>query len=333
MQPEPEPELDFVARITAALAGGESQRETAYAELTTLARGEVADKDGRAATCVACVAPLIEQVFGADVDAVDAGEFQHAKLVLAKLVSIDLVLGSAEWWREERYTRAWRQPGGAYCAVFGKEPSDLTRDDALTVSADAIAWVQAMSRGYDLTFDAAPIDAMGMLLTWGNESRIGNNTQSSEAFLVRLAELLVQLVSSPQGTPDYQIAGAWMALGFLSSGRLATMRVALTAIDVAVATLGRTSPADVVSWRTTPANAGVRLQQHAIIALIWAFTGLELSGVGDKAHLLREKGFIDLAMAFLKAFEVGEDVEGGSAVVVWGCLCSLVRLSETGSNR
>jgi hypothetical protein len=35
MQPEPEPELDFVARITAALAGGERQRETAYAELTT----------------------------------------------------------------------------------------------------------------------------------------------------------------------------------------------------------------------------------------------------------------------------------------------------------
>jgi hypothetical protein len=90
MQPEPSSTTvaaATAARIAADLAGDRSRREAAYDALTALINdgpGGRAD-DSAFDIAVACVAPLIDNVFGAGLSVVGAEEYQRANLLLNNL--------------------------------------------------------------------------------------------------------------------------------------------------------------------------------------------------------------------------------------------------------
>jgi len=175
-QPEPEPEASggatsalegdgagtgAAARIIAGIQGDKGQREAAYVQLEALARGDssgIADAGSASANgggereapvdvAAECVGPLIETVFAAEVSVVDAAEFRRAHLVLCELCLLEPLRLLAEWVRDMRMGIAWGTPGNARGAVFDKDPSELTREDALAVAAPHIPSVFHLARG------------------------------------------------------------------------------------------------------------------------------------------------------------------------------------------
>ena len=96
---------------------------------------------------VACVGPLMETVFGEDVSVVDAAEYRRAASALGELAMLDIVQVIAEYLRNGRCVITWSSMGNAYNSVFKKDPSELTRDDALTVACDQTAHAVWLSAG------------------------------------------------------------------------------------------------------------------------------------------------------------------------------------------
>ena len=135
------------ARIIAGIRGDKAQREAAYVQLEALARGDSSgiggagsasanggEREALVDVAAECVGPLIETVFTAEVPVVDAAEFRRAQLVLCELFTLDPLRLLAEYLRDSRIGLSWGTPGNAWAAVFDKEPSELSRDDALTVA-------------------------------------------------------------------------------------------------------------------------------------------------------------------------------------------------------
>ena len=173
-EPEPEPEAsggaeecdesglapsEAAARIIAGIQGDNAQREAAYMQLEALARGDSsgigsaaangggAEREALVDVAAECVGPLIETVFAAEVSVVDAAEFRRAHLVLCELCLLEPLRLLAEWVRDMRMGIAWGTPGNARGAVFDKDPSELTREDALAVAAPHIPSVFHLARG------------------------------------------------------------------------------------------------------------------------------------------------------------------------------------------
>ena len=159
-----EPAPPAAARIIAGIRGDKAQREAAYAQLDAVARGDSSGITGSAGSSAAsangggerealvdvaaeCIGPLIETVFAADVSTVDAAEFRRAHSVLAELCLLDPLRLLGECNRDLRMGIAWSTPGNAWAAMFDKEPSDLTRDDALTVAWPEAVFVFSITRG------------------------------------------------------------------------------------------------------------------------------------------------------------------------------------------
>ena len=84
---------------------------------------------------VACVGPLMEKVFAADGSVLDTVEYRRAASALSELMMLDIVQVGTAHFRDEHYAITWRSMGNAYNAVFKKDPTELTRDDALTIAA------------------------------------------------------------------------------------------------------------------------------------------------------------------------------------------------------
>ena len=120
-----------------------------------------------------CVGPLMETVFTADVSVVDAAEFRRAHLVLAELCLLDPLRLLAEWLRDLRLGLSWGTPGNAWAAVFDKEPSELTREDALTVAAPCIALSIVQARGESVrpALPRPPIVAIAKRFLFARDSK------------------------------------------------------------------------------------------------------------------------------------------------------------------
>ena len=158
-----EPAPPAAARIIAGIRGDKAQREAAYAQLDAVARGDSSGITGSAGgyasangggerealvdVAAECIGPLIETVFAAGVSVVDASEFRRAHLVLAELFALCPLRLMAEWTRDLRFGIAWGTPGNAWAAVFDKEPSELTRDDALTAAGTLTPLACTMGTG------------------------------------------------------------------------------------------------------------------------------------------------------------------------------------------
>ena len=93
----------------------------------------------------------------AEVSVVDAAEFRRAHLVLAELCLLEPLRLLAECVRNSRWALAWSTPGNAWAAVFDKEPSGLTRDDALTLAGPCLVFQLQQARGKTLSLLAVMI--------------------------------------------------------------------------------------------------------------------------------------------------------------------------------
>lgn len=227
----------------------------------------------RVGIAVACVGPLMETAFAADVSVVDAAEYQHAQIVLGEMHALDPIAVAASAWHEVRcITLGFGSPGNAYQAVFQKTPSALTRDDALTVACSTISYAIYFSRGPDLITAAGAFtwdQTVGALMEHG---KLSPSTTASEEFLLRLSLLLLDLFRDPQGTAELALAGGGMALAFCMSGRVALAPPLIDAglIKVIVATMRRSSPMEWLSWKTTSAIvAGVLYAVFPLLSTVF----------------------------------------------------------------
>ena len=152
--------------IIAALRGDKAQREAAYVDLSAIARGASArvapagggsDHEALVDVAAECVGPLMETVFAAEVSEVDAAEFRRAHLVLAELCLLEPLRLLGECARDLRMGIAWGTPGNAFAAVFDKEPSELTRNDALTLAGPCLVFQLQQARGKTLSLLAVMI--------------------------------------------------------------------------------------------------------------------------------------------------------------------------------
>ena len=153
-------------RIIAGIKGDKAEREAAYVQLEALARGDSSgiaaagsasangggEREALVDVAAECVGPLMETVFAAEVSVVDAAEFRRAHLVLAELCLLEPLRLLAECVRNSRWALAWSSPGNAWAAVFDKEPSELTRDDALTLAGPCLVFQLQQARGKTTLF-------------------------------------------------------------------------------------------------------------------------------------------------------------------------------------
>ena len=152
-------------RIIAGIKGDKAEREAAYVQLEALARGDSSgiaaagsasangggEREALVDVAAECVGPLMETVFAAEVSVVDAAEFRRAHLVLAELCLLEPLRLLAECVRNSRWALAWSTPGNAWAAVFDKDPSELTRDDALTLAGPCLFFQLVQARGKALS--------------------------------------------------------------------------------------------------------------------------------------------------------------------------------------
>ena len=90
----------------------------------------------------------------------------------------------------------------------------------------------------------------------------------------------------------------WLAIGVAAGGRapLAMTLIEAGVLDLAVATLQQTSPTEWITWRTPTG-----ILATGILFLGWTLSTLELP---NKTQLLLDKGFVDVAISVMKAFEL-----------------------------
>ncbi len=312
--------MEASAAIIALIHGDKAQRTAAYAQLTALARGDSssfvgpgtsAEEERETLVDVAaeCICPLMETVFAADVSVVDMAEFQRAHLVLAELFALEPLRLIAEWTRNVRGAITWGTPGNAWAAVFEKEPSDLTRADMLTVAAGTTPLACSMARGTDATNEAGGIDSTQWAAEFIGEVRGGRPGgcrlikthvhPPPDAFIENLCVLALETIRDPRELSELQLAGVWTVLWVAVGGR-APVAMTLTEagmVDAAVTTLQKHSPTDWITWRTPTGIVG-----NSICTLGWTLSTIE--GMPHKTELLLDKGFVDVAIAVLKAYEL-----------------------------
>lgn len=258
--------------------------------------------DVAATIAAACVGPLMETVFAADVSVVSASEFQRASAVLAEVTMLDAFKLGVEALQNERYCLAWKTPGNAVNSMYQKDPSELDRGDAMTVSWDHCFPVLQQTIGWEALFDASGVGAAEYLfekLFVYNKTLAGQAVES-EAFLIRLSEECLGLLRDPQDCSDLLLAGAWMTIGWASSGKL-PVSVALVEADVvgvAAAYLQQSSPSEWISGKTT-----IGVLVHGLMAFLWGVAGAAELPM-NRTVLLMEKGIVDFCLAGLKVHNI-----------------------------
>ena len=128
-----------------------------------------------------------------------------------------------------------------------------------------------------------------------NEHMKLNLGNSTDAFLERLCRLLLDILRDPQGVSDLTQAGAWGAMIWSCTSKLAVALPLIEAgvVELAVATMQRGSPAECLS-RKSP--VGIIVGTAWVVA--WTFSTLQLPMC--KTKLLLDTGFIDGTISMLK---------------------------------
>eukprot|EP01052_Picozoa_sp_SAG31_P042995 SAG31_NODE_7016_length_1816_cov_1.650553_2_plen_330_part_00 len=184
---------------------------------------------------IQCIGPLVETVFVASVSVVDAAEYHRAAEVLAELMMLDLVPMLVEYNRGDRFKCVWTSTGNAYNAVFMKDPSELSRDDALTVACDCVFANLAHATSFDAWLDPAGMNFSEWLDGYHAYHKLSPGN-ASDAVLERLTALLLEFVCDADDAPKLTQSGAWMALAWSFSGRtgLAMPLIEAGLLEVAV---------------------------------------------------------------------------------------------------
>ena len=347
----------MAAAFIELLRGDKARREIAYAQLEALSGSDgamsgsdaaaisaasvsvtgvdVAELSDEARIAVACVAPMLEHVLAADVSVVDAAEYQRATLALHAALLVEPTQMCAQLQRTWRFAIPWKAKGNAYNAVFKKEPSELSRDDALTVACDSGLWAVSHACGQSRCSQLAGV-TFAEFLPHAMENPLLTPVATSGAREDKLASLFFDIVRDPQGASEIVQSGAWFALVWLlggtaeNSGPRAAALIESGLIETAVAALHRSSPEDWLSCRTaTGVNAG------AIFTLSWTLSTLVFPGMSI-ATVLLDRGFIDAGFAAMKRFEANgasvATVLETNVMTIWAFQIVLSKLDLTASD-
>eukprot|EP01046_Picozoa_sp_COSAG06_P025558 COSAG06_NODE_2156_length_7453_cov_4.416372_1_plen_392_part_00 len=295
-------------RVLAALAGDTAQREAAYTELTEIAHGASDEDIVSAAT--ECVGPLIETVLAAPASVVDAAEFRRAHDVLGELAfggrGAAQLRVCAEYFRDGRDTIAWAAPANAYAAVFAKDASALTAEDALTVACTHTLVGVGHAVGMDASLELGGTNGLEWAGRLDSNRTFGSAADpASEAFVERLCLLWLEVLRAedPLGgggdlSEVMRIGVRFSHVWTMSSGRakLAMKMIEAGILREAMSLLQQSSPAEWVSWQTA---SGV--EAGMVFNLGWSLSTIVLPV--NKTELLLESGFIDATISILKAYE------------------------------
>jgi hypothetical protein len=105
--------------------------------------------------------------------------------------------------------------------------------------------------GQDAVLDVADIDFFDFLGQFmpHNKLQPGN---ASEDFLIRIALLFLDIARDPQETSAPVLCGLWQCISWACSGRpaVAVPLIEAGVIEIAIAMLQQSSPADWISWKT-----------------------------------------------------------------------------------
>jgi uncharacterized membrane protein YgcG len=340
--------LVAVSQIKTLLSGEKAQREEAYLRIAELARPESLGVGAQ------CVGPLMETVFGASDEVVDADELQRAHLVLGELFAAEAVpvTVSAEYNRDFRCTIVWRSAENAYSAVLRKQAHALTHADALTLSVCNSVSLASAARGWEDNTAAAGLSPMGWVDQFFKTNRLLRHTKAEpldDEFLGSLCPLLLEIVRNPPPVPvpphaaqqpswgasELVLAGAWCTLAWILGGRVSLSMPLIEMadgpsggsgsgmLDVAVAALQQHDPEDRVNWRT-PAG----ILAAGVTVLAWTLSTLELPV--NKTRLLLEKGMIAVACEHLEAYRrrgsSGSRLDEANVCSIWTCVQMLATL-------
>ena len=148
----------------------------------------------------------------------------------------------------------------------------------------------------------------------------------SDSFLEPLCLHALSFIRCQEGASELELAGVWFTFFTLTLGgrpSLATTLIEAGLLDEAVAALQQSSPTDWITFRTpTGILAG------SICTLAWVLSTVSLP---NKTQLLLDKGFIEVAISGLKAFELRgvSKLHEANVVGVFCCITMLAALDLT----
>ena len=141
------------------------------------------------------------------------------------------------------------------------------------------------------------------LKTYMENMPLSPGSECTAAWFERICLLFMEILQEPQGASDRALAGVWISLSWAISAK--SLDVTLKLVDagvfeLATAGLRRSAPGEWLSWRTP---TGVLASATWMLA--WAFSTVHFPDELEvnKAQLLLEKGFIDLALEAIQEFE------------------------------
>eukprot|EP01052_Picozoa_sp_SAG31_P008653 SAG31_NODE_440_length_15664_cov_8.209252_10_plen_516_part_00 len=214
----------------------------------------------------------------------------------------------------------WGSKGNAYVAAATRDAAMLSRLDAQTVAFAHINDALFHATGFDQVGDLAGGDWPGWINSawFGSFNKDNPLTRNDTAYMERICMLFLEILKDPQDITQRAQAGLWLSLNWTIASRpeLALKLIEAGMFELAIKCLSSFSPADWLSWRTP---TGVL--SSAIWMQAWAFSvtlfpeNLEV----NKAQLILEKGFVEIAMVAMKEFEKrGPDMVSESCVMtVW----------------
>jgi hypothetical protein len=300
-----------------------SEREALYAQLDVLLRHE--DVEVARAAATACCTPLVEVVLAADESAVGAAEFQRVMLLLNESYALEPLGIGVDYFRngKRRAPVIWGSAGNAYSRAASRDPAELCRMDAQTIAFAHVNDALFHATGFDQVSDLAGESWTGWpsspwMASYRRDNPIGVQSEAGAAYLDRLCQLFLEILRDPQNATDRALASVWLSLNWAMAGKPALVLTLVDAgmVELAIKGLSAISPADWLSWRTP---AGVLAS--AIFMQAWAYsvTTFPEEMEVDKAQLLLDKGFVEIALTATKEFERrGPHKVGESCVMaVW----------------
>jgi hypothetical protein len=314
--------------LSLALAQGtDEERAEAYATI------EAAARDGAVTLLVACVKPLIS-LLCAPASRVGVAEWRRACLLLYAMAPVDIAV-AAEMVRKDAdgnfYVHTvWTAPDSVFAAMLAKEPSEWTREDAITASANMALHVPAWSTGWNAlmteTRECGMNGDVGRAAEMYGAYLATSPYESAEAAgrYLALALLCLDLVrSETDEQPAGIIAGAAGAVNWITQLRPALGKeLWLQAADflgVMEACLKKFNPLERVGRRNL-VTTGVF---GAIQAVVMAANMAGVDVISGHSGLL-DSGSIDTAITTLNAYAMlGEEEQGDVCAVQWGALFTL----------
>ena len=294
----------------------------------------------------ACIAPLVEAVLCKDEAEVDAEEFRRASLVLGSLCCMDrevrpsgrllltmcarsdgvVLQVAAEMARSDLvYSKIWTASGNALNAVFEKDPAEMTRDDAMTVACEAIAFLVFCSQGMCANCDAAGVDEMALAVAFVQHYPLQQPARAKdEAKALRLGELALEICRNPQGLSDEELTAAWMLVAHaVWSSRTAIIALVKHGVlEAAVAHLRKSSATEWVNW-----GCAEGLQATAIFTMVLWVCNAADTDFPNKAERMIETGMADVIASLFKAYELRGPSKTDDASV-WGLTHAMLALKE-----